>query len=34
MGYPSKNVKDFIAEIDLNGADLVQDVSVGKNFSK
>jgi hypothetical protein len=32
MGYPSKNVKELIAEIDLNSADLVQDDSVLKNF--
>ena len=32
MGYPSKNVKELIAEIDLNGTDLVQDCLVLKNF--
>jgi hypothetical protein len=33
MGYPSRNIEDFVAESDLNCADLVQDVSVEKNFS-
>ena len=33
MGYPSKNMKDFVAEIDLNYADLAQEDSVEKNLS-
>ena len=33
MGYLSKNMKDFIAKNDLNGADLAQDSSVWKNFN-
>jgi hypothetical protein len=31
MDYPSKNVKDFVAEFDLNCADLAQEVSVEKD---
>ena len=33
MGYPSRNIQDFVAECDLNYADLTQEVSVEKNFS-
>ena len=33
MGYPSRNMEDFVAESDLNCADLAQEVSVEKNFS-
>jgi hypothetical protein len=33
MGYASKNRKGFIAEINLNCADLTQEGSVEKNFS-
>ena len=32
MGHPSRNVGDFVAEYDLNCSDLVQKVSVEKNF--
>jgi len=33
MGHASRNMKDFVAESDLNCADLAQEVSVEKNFS-
>ena len=33
MGYPSRNMEDFVAEYDLNCVDLAQEVSVEKNFS-
>jgi hypothetical protein len=33
MSCPSRNVADFVAEGDLNCADLAQEVSVEKNFS-
>ena len=33
MGYPNQNMEDFVAESDLNCADMVQEVSVEKNFS-
>jgi hypothetical protein len=33
MGYPSKNMEDFVTESDLKCADMSQEVSVGKNFS-
>jgi hypothetical protein len=33
MGYPSKNMEDFVTESDLKCADMAQEVSVGKNFS-
>jgi hypothetical protein len=33
MGYPSKNMKDFVAETDVNCADLAQENLVEKNFS-
>ena len=33
MGYPSRSMEDFVAEGDLNLADLPQEVSVEKNFS-
>ena len=33
MGYPSKNMEDFVPEYDVNCAYLPQEVSVGKNFS-
>jgi hypothetical protein len=33
MGHPIRNMEDFIAESDLNCADLAQEVSVEKNFS-
>jgi hypothetical protein len=32
MGHPSRNMEDFIAEYDVKCADLVQEVSVEKNF--
>jgi hypothetical protein len=32
MGYPSRNMEDFVAEYDLNCTDLAQGVSVEKNF--
>jgi hypothetical protein len=32
MSYPSRNMGDFIAEYDLNGADLDQEVSVETKF--
>jgi hypothetical protein len=32
MGYPSRNMEDFVAVSDLNCADLAQEVSV-KNFN-
>ena len=32
MGYSSRNMEDFVAESDLNCADLAQEVSVEKNF--
>jgi hypothetical protein len=31
MSYPSRNMQDFVAEYDLNCADLAQEVS-RKNF--
>jgi hypothetical protein len=33
IGHPRRNIEDFIAECDLNCADLAQEVSVEKNFS-
>ena len=33
MGHPSRNMEDFVAESDLNYADLAQKVSSKKNFS-
>ena len=33
MGHPGRNMEDFVAESDLNCADLAQEVSVEKNFS-
>ena len=33
MGYPRRNMEDFVAMSDLNCADLSQEVSVEKNFS-
>jgi hypothetical protein len=33
MGYPSKNMKDLVAESDMNCADLTKEVLVKKNFS-
>jgi hypothetical protein len=33
MGYSSRNMEDFVAESDLNCAELAQKVSVKKNFS-
>jgi hypothetical protein len=33
MGYPSRNIEDFVAESDLNCADLAIVVSGEKNFS-
>ena len=33
MDSPSKNMKHFVAEMDLNCADLAQEGSVEKNFS-
>jgi hypothetical protein len=33
MGYPSRNMQDFVAESDLNCKELAQEVSVKKNFS-
>jgi hypothetical protein len=33
MDYPRRNVEDFVAERDLNCADLAQEVSVEKNFN-
>jgi hypothetical protein len=33
MGYPSKDMEDFVAESDLNCADLDQVVSAEKNFT-
>ena len=32
MGYPRRNMEDFVAVSDLNCADLAQQVSVEKNF--
>jgi hypothetical protein len=32
MGYPGKNMEDFVTESDLNCADLAQDISV-ENFN-
>ena len=32
MGHPSRNMEDFVAESDLNCADLAQEVSV-ENFN-
>ena len=32
MGYPSRNMEDFIAEYDLSCADLAQEISVEENF--
>jgi hypothetical protein len=31
MGYPRRNMEDFVAVSDWNCADLAQDVSVEKN---
>ena len=33
MAHPSKNMEDFVADYDLNCADLTQEVSEEKNFS-
>jgi hypothetical protein len=33
MGYPSKNMKDLVAEIDLNCSELAQDGSVEESFN-
>jgi len=33
MGHPCRNMEDFVAEINLNYADLAQEVSEEKNFS-
>ena len=33
MGHPSRNMEDFVAESDLNYADLAQKDSSKKNFS-
>jgi hypothetical protein len=33
MGYPSRNMEEFVAESNLKCADLAQAVSVEKNFS-
>ena len=33
VGHPCRNMEDFVAESNLNCADLVQEVSVEKNFS-
>jgi hypothetical protein len=33
MGHPRRNMEDFVAESDLNCADLAQEVSEEKNFS-
>ena len=33
MDYPSRNIEDFVAESNLNCADLAQEISVKKNFS-
>jgi hypothetical protein len=33
MGYPSRNMEDFVAESNLNCTDLGQEVSEEKNFS-
>lgn len=33
VGYCSRNVENFLAESDLNYADMAQDVSVEKNFT-
>ena len=33
VGYPSRNMEGFVAESDLNCADLSQEVLVEKNFS-
>ena len=33
VGNPSRNIKDFVTESNLNCADLAQEVSVEKNFS-
>ena len=32
MGYPSRNMEDFVAGYDLNCADLAQKLSVEKIF--
>ena len=32
-GHPGRNMEDFVAESNLNCADLAQEVSVEKNFS-
>jgi hypothetical protein len=34
MGYPSRNMKDFVTEIDLNCVVPAQDGLVEKNFSR
>ena len=33
IGCPSRTMQDFVAESDLNCADLAQEISVEKNFS-
>jgi hypothetical protein len=33
MDYPSKHMKEFVAEIDLNCADVAQEDSVEKNVT-
>ena len=33
MGYPCRNMEDFVTESDLNCADMAQEVSVEKNFN-
>jgi hypothetical protein len=33
MGYPSRNMEDFVAENELNYSDVAHEFSVEKNFS-
>jgi hypothetical protein len=33
MGYPSKNMEDFVSGSNLNCVDLAQEISKEKNFS-
>ena len=33
MDYPSRNREDYVAECDMNCADLAQEVSKEKNFN-
>ena len=33
MGYPCRNMEDFVTECYLNCADMAQEVSVEKNFN-